>query len=177
MRREAFRNQHSPRCDEHYLVYIICRSKNVVPGLDIVAVYNEKVMGNVAYMKAVVKGDAGNKFENNGEFIRYETKKWAYLPRGINLSHFQRKMQAHYSEAAWKGLFVSGESRNRLEDAASALGETSKFPDIVDRELDGGLSVQHWKEYISIRNCAFQNVFLQLRPGSRAPRLSDTQQQ
>lgn len=85
MRREAFRNQYSPRCDERYLVYIICTSKNFVPGLDIVAVYDGKVMGNVAYMKAVVKGDDGNKFENNGEFIRYEDKKWACLPRGINL--------------------------------------------------------------------------------------------
>lgn len=57
--REAFWNLHSPGCDEHYLVHIMRESSSFVSELDVVAVYNDRIIGNVMYTKACIAGDDG----------------------------------------------------------------------------------------------------------------------
>lgn len=61
--REAFWNQYAPGCNEHYLLHIMRGSPAFLPELDIVAVYNGKIVGNIVYAKAVVKADDGNEYE------------------------------------------------------------------------------------------------------------------
>lgn len=61
--REAFWNHFAPGCDEHYLLHIMRGCPAFVPELAIVAVYEGRVIGNIVYLKASVKGDDGNDHE------------------------------------------------------------------------------------------------------------------
>ncbi|MDV3426548.1 MAG: N-acetyltransferase [Bacillota bacterium] len=59
--RDAFWNVHVPGCSEHYLAHIMRESKDFVKELDYVACWNDKILGNIMYTKAVVLGDDGVK--------------------------------------------------------------------------------------------------------------------
>ena len=61
--REAFWNQHVPGCDEHYLMHIMRQDPDFIHELDIVAVYQDKIIGNIAYMKTFVEQDNSEKYE------------------------------------------------------------------------------------------------------------------
>lgn len=61
--REAFWNYYSPGCSEHYLLHIMRRSPAFVPGLDIVALHDGRIVGNVVYMKGIVREDDGRETE------------------------------------------------------------------------------------------------------------------
>lgn len=61
--REAFWNHFSPGCDEHYLIHIMRNCPVFVPELDFVAVLNDRIIGNVAYVKSVIKSDNGKEYE------------------------------------------------------------------------------------------------------------------
>lgn len=57
--REAFWNYYTPGCCEHYLLHIMRNSSSFVPELDIVAVCDDKIVGNVVFTKGIIKGDDG----------------------------------------------------------------------------------------------------------------------
>lgn len=57
--REAFWNQYMPGCDEHYLMHIMRDCPSFIPELDIVAVCDGKIIGNVVCMKAAIQDDEG----------------------------------------------------------------------------------------------------------------------
>ena len=61
--REAFWNHYSPACSEHYLLHIMRDCPAFVPELDVVAVCDGKIVGNVVYMKSVIRADKGNSYE------------------------------------------------------------------------------------------------------------------
>lgn len=61
--REAFWNHFSPGCCEHYILHIMRNSPAFVPELDVVAVHDGKIVGNVVYVKAVIHGDDGNDYD------------------------------------------------------------------------------------------------------------------
>lgn len=61
--REAFWNHYSPACSEHYLLHIMRDCPAFVPELDVVAVCDGKMVGNVVYMKSVIRADNGNSYE------------------------------------------------------------------------------------------------------------------
>lgn len=61
--REAFWNHYSPACNEHYLLHIMRDCSAFVPELDVVAVCDGKIVGNVVYMKSVIRADNGNSYE------------------------------------------------------------------------------------------------------------------
>lgn len=63
MIREAFWNHFTPGCTEHYLMHIMRGCREFLHELDYVAVHEEKVVGNVAYMTGVIKGDNGRIYE------------------------------------------------------------------------------------------------------------------
>ena len=51
--REAFWNRYSPGCYEHYLIHIMRYSRAFVPQLDFVAVFDDKIVGNIVFLKSV----------------------------------------------------------------------------------------------------------------------------
>jgi predicted N-acetyltransferase YhbS len=53
--REAFWNIHFPGCDEHLLIHNLRNVKEFISSLDFVAVYDEKIVGNIVYAEAKIK--------------------------------------------------------------------------------------------------------------------------
>ena len=56
--REAFWNVYMPGCDEHLLIHNMRNADEFVKELDYVAVYNNEIVGNIAYAKAKIIGTA-----------------------------------------------------------------------------------------------------------------------
>lgn len=61
--REAFWNLYVQGCCEHYLVHTMRTHKDFIPELDFVAVYEDKVVGNIMYTKSFIMDESGNKIE------------------------------------------------------------------------------------------------------------------
>lgn len=61
--REAFWNRYSPACSEHYLVHVMRECPDYVRELDYVAVLDNRIVGNVLYMKSHVATDLGYRQE------------------------------------------------------------------------------------------------------------------
>ena len=61
--REAFWNRYSPGCCEHYLIHIMRYSRAFVPQLDFVAVFDDKIVGNIVFLKSVIQADTGKEYE------------------------------------------------------------------------------------------------------------------
>lgn len=57
--REAFRNLNVPGCDEHYLAHILRGHEDFIPELDLVAVLDGKIIGNVMYTKSCLTDENG----------------------------------------------------------------------------------------------------------------------
>lgn len=57
--REAFWNQYRPGCNEHYLVHTLRAQPAFIPALDVVAVQNGQIVGNIMYTHASVVRDQG----------------------------------------------------------------------------------------------------------------------
>lgn len=57
--REAFWNQHVPGCSEHYLLHIMRSCDEFIKELDYVAEIDGKVVANIVYCTAKIKGDSG----------------------------------------------------------------------------------------------------------------------
>lgn len=61
--REAFWNVHVPGCDEHYLVHILRDDETFLPDLDLVALHDGALVGNIMYATAYVEDGAGVRHE------------------------------------------------------------------------------------------------------------------
>ena len=57
--REAFWNYHVPGCDEHLLLHNLRKTNEFIKELDFVAINNNKIIGNIVYVKSkVINNDA-----------------------------------------------------------------------------------------------------------------------
>ncbi len=61
--REAFWSHYTPGCMEHYLLNRMRDYPDFVPGLDVVALLGDKIVGNIIYAKAHVQTADGNRHE------------------------------------------------------------------------------------------------------------------
>lgn len=61
--REAFWNNYAPGANEHYLLHTMRDDPAFLPELDIVALHEGKIVGNVVCVKAAVEGDDGKGYE------------------------------------------------------------------------------------------------------------------
>jgi len=52
--REAFWNHHVPGCDEHLLIRNLRKTNEFIKELDFVAINNNKIIGNIVYVKAKI---------------------------------------------------------------------------------------------------------------------------
>ncbi len=57
--REAFWNVYSPGCDEHLLVHHLRKAKQFIKPLDFVAVYEDKIVGNIVYVETKITDNTG----------------------------------------------------------------------------------------------------------------------
>ena len=61
--REAFWNVYEPGCDEHYLLHVMRGSDGFIPELDLVAVRDGEVLGNIVCGRSIIETDAGGTVE------------------------------------------------------------------------------------------------------------------
>lgn len=61
--REAFWNDYVPGCDEHYLLHVMRSSAAFLPELTFVAELDGCLVGHIAYVKAYILGDNGQRHE------------------------------------------------------------------------------------------------------------------
>jgi predicted N-acetyltransferase YhbS len=59
--REAFWNVNFPGCGEHLLIHNLRNAKEFITELDFVAIYNNKIVGNIVYVKTKIR-------DNNKEY-------------------------------------------------------------------------------------------------------------
>jgi predicted N-acetyltransferase YhbS len=55
--REAFWNNHVPGCDEHLLIHNLRRGEDFIKELDFVAVLDNKIVGNIVYVKSKIRNE------------------------------------------------------------------------------------------------------------------------
>ena len=60
--REAFWNVYAPGCSEHYLVHIMRDSADFIPELDVVALADGKIVGNIMYTHSAICIPNGERF-------------------------------------------------------------------------------------------------------------------
>lgn len=61
--REAFWNYYAPGCSEHYLMYIMRNSPKFIHELDIVAVNENQIVGQIAFVEGTIKSDDGKEYK------------------------------------------------------------------------------------------------------------------
>jgi len=55
--KEAFWNAHVPGCDEHLLIHNLRKINEFIKELDFVAINNNKIVGNIVYVKSYITND------------------------------------------------------------------------------------------------------------------------
>ena len=63
MTKKAFWNVNVPGCDEHYLAHIIRDHADFIPALDFVIEEDNRIVGNIMYVKSKLMDEAGNEKE------------------------------------------------------------------------------------------------------------------
>lgn len=104
--REAFWDQHTPGCDEHYLVHIMRSCPAFVQELDIVAELGGKIIGHVACVKASVKGDDGQ--EREALTLGPLSVLPEYQGRGIG-SRLLAMVKKTASQMGFRAIFLCGD--------------------------------------------------------------------
>jgi predicted N-acetyltransferase YhbS len=102
--REAFWDVYKPGCDEHLIVHKLRSIEGFIKELDLVALEDNKVVGNIMYSKALVI-DNKNEYEvlNLGPISVMPSKQ----KEGIG-SLLMNKSIAMVREMAYKGIFLFG---------------------------------------------------------------------
>ena len=61
--REAFWNLYVPGANEHFIVHNLRKSKNFIKELDFVAVYEDRIVGNIIYTLSYIEDESNKKHE------------------------------------------------------------------------------------------------------------------
>jgi predicted N-acetyltransferase YhbS len=61
--RDAFWNVHIPGCDDHLLIHNLRKKDKFIEALDFVAIYDNKIIGNIVYVDAKIQGNDGNEYK------------------------------------------------------------------------------------------------------------------
>jgi len=154
--REAFWNLYVPGCNEHYLVHVMREHPDFIPQLDLVALHDNGIVGNIMYTKSCVLGakDPAQRIET----ITFGPV--SVLPefqrQGIG-SALIRKSISIARENKFKAIIILGSPLNYCKHGfknSKDLGicdPTGKYPyGQLVLELEGGVFRGHeWKYYYS----------------------------
>ena len=105
--REAFWNNHVPGCDEHLLIHKLRKSSEFVNELDFVAIYDNKIVGNIVYVKSKV-------INNNEENVVLTFGPLSVLPsyqnNGIGGKLINHTVKLS-KEMGYKGIIIYGDPK------------------------------------------------------------------
>ena len=103
--REAFWNHHVPGCDEHLLIHNLRKTNEFIKELDFVAINNNKIIGNIVYVKAKI-------INNDMEYTVLTFGPISVLPEyqnngiGNKLINHTEKLS---KEMGYKGIIIYGD--------------------------------------------------------------------
>jgi len=103
--REAFWNHHVPGCDEHLLIHNLRKTNEFIKELDFVAIKNNKIIGNIVYVKAKI-------INNDMEYTVLTFGPISVLPEyqnngiGSKLINYTVKLS---KEMGYKGIIIYGD--------------------------------------------------------------------
>jgi len=106
--REAFWNVYKPGCDEHLVLHQLRSHESFIPALDLVAVYDHRIVGNIVYSKASIKNHIGQRFE----VIMFGPVAVlpAYQHRGIGKQLIETSM-AMARDLGYRAVLITGDSQ------------------------------------------------------------------
>ena len=103
--REAFWNHHVPGCDEHLLIHYLRKTNEFIKELDFVAINNNKIIGNIVYIKAKI-------INNDMEYTVLTFGPISVLPEYQN-NRIGSKLINHTvklsKEMGYKGIIIYGD--------------------------------------------------------------------
>jgi putative acetyltransferase len=107
--REAFWNLFVPGCSEHYLVHRMRSHPDFIPELDFVVVHDNKIVGNIMYLKALVVDESNNETEI-ATFGPISVLP-AYQRQGIGSALISHSRQLAI-ELGYKAIIIEGHPQN-----------------------------------------------------------------
>jgi len=152
--RKAFWNLYFPGCNEHYLVHIMRNHKDFIKELALVVTINEKVVGNIMYMKSYVKNE-------NDEVLDTLTfgpvsVHPSYQKQGIGSTLIKKSIEKA-KENKYKAIIIYGYPHNYCKHGFKSSkdfnisNKEGKYPySLLVLELEKDLFKDHsWKYYDS----------------------------
>jgi len=152
--RKAFWNLYFPGCNEHYLVHIMRNHKDFIKELALVVTINEKVVGNIMYMKSYVKNE-------NDEVLDTLTfgpvsVHPSYQNQGIGSTLIKKSIEKA-KESKYKAIIIYGYPHNYCKHGFKSSkdfnisNKEGKYPySLLVLELEKDLFKDHsWKYYDS----------------------------
>jgi len=152
--RKAFWNLYFPGCNEHYLVHIMRDHKDFIKELALVVTINEKVVGNIMYMKSYVKNE-------NDEVLDTLTfgpvsVHPSYQNQGIGSTLIKKSIEKA-KESKYKAIIIYGYPHNYCKHGFKSSkdfnisNKEGKYPySLLVLELEKNLFKDHsWKYYDS----------------------------
>jgi len=152
--RKAFWNLYFPGCNEHYLVHIMRDHKDFIKELALVVTINEKVVGNIMYMKSYVKNE-------NDEIIDTLTfgpvsVHPSYQKQGIGSTLIKKSIEKA-KENKYKAIIIYGYPHNYCKHGFKSSkdfnisNKEGKYPySLLVLELEKDVFKDHsWKYYDS----------------------------
>lgn len=107
--REAFWNLYIQGCDEHYLVHKMRTHSDFIPDLNFVAVFEDKVVGNIMYTKSYIIDGSNNRLETITFGPISVLPK--YQKQGVGSTLIRHSKQVAF-EAGHKAIIIEGHPHN-----------------------------------------------------------------
>ena len=152
--REAFWNLYAPGCDEHYLVHKMRTHQDFMTELDFVALYENKIIGNIMYAKSFILDESNNRIET----ISFGPLSVLpeYQRQGIGSALFQYSKKIAL-ENNYKAIIIYGSPNNYCKHGFKSCKDYSisnsegKYPyGLLVLELEKDVLKGHtWKYYPS----------------------------
>ena len=148
--REAFWNLYVQGCDEHYLVHIMRKHPDFIKELDLVAVMENRIIGNIMYTRSHIVDNSGNSLET----ITFGPISVlpVYQRRGVGSALIKHSFEIA-TQNGYKAIIIEGHPHNYCKHGFKSsrdynIGDSEgRFPHgLLALELqEGALQGESWK--------------------------------
>lgn len=152
--RKAFWNLYVPGCKEHYLAHVMRNHADFISDLDLVVAINEKVVGNIMYMKSHVRNEKDEILETItfGPVSVHPS----YQKQGIGSTMIKKSIEKAKGNNH-KAIIIYGHPHNYCKFGFKSSrdfnisNKEGKYPySLLVLELENGVFKNHtWKYYDS----------------------------
>jgi len=152
--REAFWNLYVQGCDEHYLVHKMRTHPDFIPELDFVAIFENKIVGNIMYTKSHIVDESNNRIETTtfGPISVLPT----FQRQGVGSALICHSKKVAF-EKGYKVIIIQGHPHNYCKHGFKSSKDYNisdaegKFPySLLVLELEKGVLEGHnWRYYSS----------------------------